>query len=80
MVYEIECAECGSVIDYGSGDEPSELPDNAIEWNDGYYCRTCVKKFVRLGSGKFGDRIEYLEDRLKEVCEELNIHFRPPDK
>jgi hypothetical protein len=80
MVYEIKCSVCDKVIDFGSGEEPDRIPSDAIEWEDGYYCSACVKEFVRLGSDNLTERIDYLEDRLKEVSKDLGIEFNPPDK
>lgn len=74
MVYEIKCAECGDILDFG-GSGPAEIPDNAIEWDDKVYCEECVKKFVRLGVGDVEARVDYLETIMDEVADALGIEF-----
>ncbi|MFB6291999.1 MAG: hypothetical protein ABEI58_01235 [Candidatus Nanohaloarchaea archaeon] len=72
MVYERECTECGKMIDFG-GEEPEELPENAIEFNGEIYCRECVKDFVEFGVGEVLDRIEQIESDLDEVRDQLGM-------
>lgn len=80
MVYEIECAECGDMIDFGSGDEPEEAPEGSIKWNGDFYCRDCVEEFVRLGVGDVRSRIAYLEDRMEEAAQSLGLEFEYSDE
>ncbi|MFB6204163.1 MAG: hypothetical protein ABEJ75_00795 [Candidatus Nanohaloarchaea archaeon] len=78
MVYEVKCAECGKVIDFG-GREPSDfsgeekLPEDAIEFQGDVYCRECVKKFVQFGVGEIEERVDQLEDNLEEVMDAVGI-------
>ncbi|MFB6208310.1 MAG: hypothetical protein ABEJ69_03095 [Candidatus Nanohaloarchaea archaeon] len=78
MVYEVKCAECGKIMDFG-GREPSDfsgeekLPEDAIEFQGEVYCRECVKKFVQFGVGEVEDRVDWLEDQLKEVLDAMGM-------
>lgn len=72
MVYEIECAQCGELIDFG-GEEPDELPEDAVEFDGKVYCSDCVKEFVETGTGEITDRVENLENMMDEVADQLGI-------
>ncbi len=72
MVYEKKCVECGKIIDFG-GEDPGELPGNAIEFNGDLYCRECVQKFIEFGAGDVVERLDELEDQMKKVREELGF-------
>ena len=72
MVYEIECAECGELIDFG-GEEPDELPEGAVEFNGRVYCSDCVKDFVEAGTGDIDGRVSQLESMMEEVADQLGI-------
>ena len=72
MVYEVKCSECDKVIDFGSGEE-RRLPDDAMEFNGDIYCKECVKEFVEFGTGAILDRINQLEENVKDIKEELGL-------
>lgn len=78
MVYEVKCAECGSVLDFG-GREPSDfsakekLPEDAIEWQGDVYCKDCVQEFVRFGVGEVEERLDKIEEVLQEVMDAMGI-------
>lgn len=80
MVYEIKCAQCDRVIDFG-GEKPGEgdfdrrdpLPENAMEFNGDIYCKECVKEFVEFGTGEIIERIERLEEAVNEMRIELGF-------
>lgn len=72
MVYEKKCAECGDIIDFG-GEEKEDLPEGAIEFDGSVYCRDCVKEFVEFGTGEIVDRVDFLEERLKEIMENIGM-------
>lgn len=72
MVYEKKCSECGKMLDFG-GEDDGKLPANAIEFNGDIYCRKCVKDFVEFGTGDVINRLEQMEDALKEIKEELGM-------
>ncbi|MFP4230025.1 MAG: hypothetical protein ACLFRK_02690 [Candidatus Nanohaloarchaea archaeon] len=74
MVWEVKCAECGDILEFG-GSDPERIPENAVEWNDEVYCEECVRKFVKLGTGDIKARVEYIEEILDEVTDELGIEF-----
>lgn len=74
MVYEIKCHQCGRIIDFG-GSGPAEIPEDAIEWGDNVYCQQCVEEFVKLGVGDVRERLDYVEDRMREASEALGIDF-----
>jgi hypothetical protein len=79
MVYEVKCANCGDIINFGGHDPEeglgpgSKLPENAIEFNDEVYCEACVKKFVEFGIGDVEERIDFLEDQIKDMRKELGM-------
>lgn len=72
MVYEIECSQCGKMIDFG-GEKPENLPKDAYEFNDNIYCRECVKEFVEFGTGELNERVASLEDDMEEVKKGMGI-------
>lgn len=82
MVWEVKCDNCGEIINFG-GSEPSEygpdtpeeikMTDEAIKFDGNTYCKDCVKKFVKFGVGDVEDRVDYLEDRLKEVMQAVGM-------
>lgn len=72
MVYEKKCAECGSIIDFG-GKDPERLPENAIEFDGEIYCKECVRSFVEFGTGEVVERLDQLEEEMKEVRQELGM-------
>lgn len=82
MVWEVKCDNCDSIINWG-GSEPSKyatedpeemkLGDEAIRFDDKVYCKVCVKKFVKFGVGDVEDRVDYLEDRMKEVMQAVGM-------
>ncbi len=79
MVYEVKCDNCEEIINFGghnpeeSPDPGTKLPENAIEFDDSIYCRTCVKKLVRFGIGDIEDRVDFLEHQVKDIREELGM-------
>jgi hypothetical protein len=74
MVWEVECAECGDILEFGGSGE-KEIPEDAIEWDGKVYCKSCVKKFVKLGVGDIQSRVDYIEETLDEVTDDLGIEF-----
>ena len=79
MVYEIKCHNCGEIMDWG-GERPEEsidpnkdYPDDIMKFDGNWYCEECVNKFVVFGIGEIAERIEWLEDRMNEVCDTLGI-------
>lgn len=78
MVYEVKCSECGKIIDFG-GSEPSDfsaeekLPEDAIEWQGDIYCKECVSEFVRFGVGEVEERLDKIEESLKEALKALGL-------
>lgn len=72
MVYEIKCAECGDIIDFG-GEEPDELPEDAVEFDDKVYCSDCIKDFVEAGTGDVVERVNQLENMMDEVADQLGL-------
>lgn len=79
MVYSLRCSECGTVIDFGSGEEPEDVPGKAIRWGGKVFCKHCVQKFVRLGVGDVRSRIEYLEEKMEQASEAIGFEFHYPD-
>lgn len=79
MVYEVRCDNCGELINFGGHDpekdlgNDSKLPPNAIEFDDNVYCEDCVKQFVEFGIGDVEDKINFLEDQVKNLREELGM-------
>lgn len=78
MVYEIKCDNCGKIVDWGGTKPenqvgPTEKPENIIEFDDKIYCKECVEKLVKFGIGETNARLDYLEDRMKEVLDTLGI-------
>lgn len=84
MVYEVECAHCGRLLSFG-GEDPNEnkyssktkIPEDAIKFDGSVYCRQCVKKFVEFGTGDVSERIDSIEESLREVREELGFEPEP---
>jgi len=79
MVYEIKCHNCGEIMDWG-GERPEEsmdpekdYPDDIMKFDGNWYCEECVNKFVVFGIGEIAERIEWLEDRMNEVCDTIGI-------
>ncbi|MFB6244985.1 MAG: hypothetical protein ABEJ03_01420 [Candidatus Nanohaloarchaea archaeon] len=72
MVYEKKCVECDKIIDFGGSDD-GNLPDDAMRFNGDLYCRECVKDFVEFGTGDILDRIDQLEDDMKDVMRNLGL-------
>ncbi len=75
MVYSLRCSECDELIEFGSGEEPEDVPGKAIRWDGKVYCQQCVQRFVKLGVGDVRERIEYLEDRMDEAAQTLGLEF-----
>jgi hypothetical protein len=83
MVYEVKCDNCGQLLEFG-GKNPedkefashSRLPDNAVEFDDEVYCRSCVKEFVEFGIGDVKDRVSTLENQVDELRKELDTEKR----
>lgn len=72
MVYEVKCSNCGDILDFG-GEDPSEkfedgdkIPEDAIEFNDEVYCRSCVEEFIKFGSDDIEDRLQRLETKVNK--------------
>ncbi len=80
MVYELKCSECGKIIDFGSGEEPEDLPGKSIRWDGKVYCQECVKAFVKLGVGNVRSRVEYLENKMEQASEALGFEFSYPEE
>lgn len=72
MVYEKECSECGTLIDFG-GEDDGRLPDEAIEFDGNIYCKECVQDLVMFGIGDVLSRISHLEEEVKEIKDQLGI-------
>lgn len=72
MVYEKKCAECGDLLDFG-GKDPDQLPENGIEFDGELYCKECVRKFVEFGTGDIIERINSIENSVKEIKDELGM-------
>jgi len=79
MVYEIKCHNCGEIMDWGgekpeeSMDPNKEYPDDIMKFDDNWYCKDCVEKFVVFGIGEIEERIEWLEDRMEQALDTLGI-------
>jgi hypothetical protein len=80
MVYEVECDNCGDILDFGGHDpedrpvgEQSKIPGNAVKFDGKVYCEECVEEFVKFGIGDVQDKIDFLEDELEDVKEELGM-------
>lgn len=78
MVYEVKCDNCGKIVDFGGKPPedkigPTEKPENVIEFDGKTYCKECVEEFVKFGIGETNARLDYLEDRMKEVLDTLGI-------
>jgi hypothetical protein len=79
MVYEVKCENCGDLINFGGTDpeetlnKPPKIPENGIKFDGKVYCKECVKKFVRFGIGEVQERVEYLEEEMKEVKDALGM-------
>ncbi|NMJ76699.1 hypothetical protein GLU01_01380 [Nanohaloarchaea archaeon] len=80
MVYEIKCSECDKIMEFG-GRKPGEaefdnrdpLPEDATRFNDEVYCRECVKDFVEFGTGEVKERVESLEETVRNL--KLDLGF-----
>lgn len=66
-------------MDWG-GEKPEETldandtySDEIMKFDGNWYCKDCVEKFVIFGIGEIEERIDYLEDRMKEVLDALGI-------
>jgi hypothetical protein len=82
MVYEVKCDNCGQLLDFGGKDPEenefaphSKVPEDAVKFDDKVYCKGCVKKFVEAGIGDVEDRIKYLEDKMDDFEEEMNLQL-----
>ena len=79
MVYEVKCENCDKMINFGGTDpeetlnDPPKIPENGIKFDGKVYCRECVKKFVKFGIGEVQERVEYLEEEMKEVKDALGM-------
>lgn len=79
MVYEVRCDNCGDLIDFG-GHDPDEkigsdtkLPENVVKFDGNVYCEECVEKFVKFGIGDVQEKVDFLEDEVEDVKEELGM-------
>ncbi|MFB6115783.1 MAG: hypothetical protein ABEK04_05885 [Candidatus Nanohalobium sp.] len=72
MVYEVKCSNCGDVLDFGgrepedSFSEGSKIPEDAIEFDDEVYCRSCVQELIEFGGKDFLERLEELEREVND--------------
>lgn len=70
MVYEVKCSNCGDILNFGGKDpddkfgDEDKIPENAMEFDDEVYCRSCVKELVKFGSQGMMDRLERLETKV----------------
>jgi hypothetical protein len=74
MVWEVKCHQCGDILEFGGSGE-KEIPEDAIEWDGNVYCKECVKKFVKLGVGDIQSRVDYIEETMQEVADDLGVEF-----
>lgn len=74
MVWEVKCHQCGDILEFGGSGE-KEIPEDAIEWDGNVYCKKCVEKFVKLGVGDIQARVDYLEETMQEVADNLGVEF-----
>lgn len=74
MVWEVKCHQCEEILEFGGSGE-KEIPDDAIEWDGNVYCKNCVKKFVKLGVGDIQARVDYIEETMQQVADELGVEF-----
>ena len=74
MVWEVKCHQCEEILEFGGSGE-KEIPEDAIEWDGNVYCKSCVEQFVKLGVGDIQSRVDYLEETMQEVADDLGVEF-----
>lgn len=75
MVYEKKCDECGKVLDFGGRDIQKGDPEDGISFDDKLYCRECVRRFVKFGTGNLKERIDRIVDVMEDMGYQLGMEI-----